>query len=322
MASPSTDAAASAPDAEIEQLQAGDAAGAEQADQGACTAPKDSQRVFTLISLLCAFVRPPRRPSRLIPFPSPVAGSPDSSTAASEPAAVEVTLLVPSQQFLSLSTSPAKKTADGLLELPLPIALSDAIHDLRTIITDAPEGFWLGAFSLTPYYAEEVEGSDAKEGEEQSKQFGEWKALSPPERKPLASGEVDPTAWSLTKEGVLGDFADLTAVFGAEPEFWEGKKRGLMVTFSAWRPTMSHRLTELTTTSRSPLLVGFDAPPHPQGPRRSLLQPPAFCLDADQLRSYLFRHRRWLDSVLFGLREKRRGAGEGWRGGGGAGREG
>ncbi|BGP04233.1 Clustered mitochondria [Rhodotorula toruloides] len=194
MASPSTDAAASAPDAEIQQLQAGDAVGAEQADQ-----------------------------------------------AASEPAAVEVTLLVPSQQFLSLPTSPAKKTADGLLELPLPIALSDAIHDLRTIITDAPEGFWLGAFSLAPCYAEEVEGGEVKEGEEQAKQFGEWKALSPPERKPLAAGEVDPTAWSLTKEGVLGDFADLTAVFGAEPEFWEGKKRGLKVTFTPYSSASMHQ---------------------------------------------------------------------------------
>ncbi|BGP21157.1 eukaryotic translation initiation factor 3 subunit CLU1/TIF31 [Rhodotorula toruloides] len=193
MASSSTDAAASAPDAEIQQPQAGDAVGAEQADQ-----------------------------------------------AASEPAAVEVTLLVPSQHFLSLSTSPAKKTADGLLELPLPIALSDAIHDLRTIITDAPEGFWLGAFSLTPYYAEEVDGGEGKEGEEQAKRFGDWKALSPPDRKPLAAGEVDSTVWSLTKEGVLGDFADLTAVFGAEPKFWEGKKRGLRVTFTPYSSASMH----------------------------------------------------------------------------------
>lgn len=212
---------------------------------------------------------------------------------------------MPSQQFLSLPTSPAKKTADGLLELPLPIALSDAIHDLRTIITDAPEGFWLGAFSLAPCYAEEVEGGEVKEGEEQAKQFGEWKALSPPERKPLAAGEVDPTAWSLTKEGVLGDFADLTAVFGAEPEFWEGKKRGLKVTFSALRLAGFLQSFRADIVPLSPLLFGFDAPTYPQGSRRPVLQPPSFRLDPDQLRPYFARDRRWLNALRFGLRKER-----------------
>ncbi|BGP44233.1 Intracellular distribution of mitochondria [Rhodotorula kratochvilovae] len=152
---------------------------------------------------------------------------------------VEVTLLVPAQSFLSSAASPAQSTDDGFLELPLPIALSDVVHDLKSIITDAPEGFWLGAFSLAPVYADEVA---PKDGEDGVPSHGEWIALTPPEGKPLAPGaQTDPKQWALTKEGVLGDYADLTGVFGAEPEFWEGKKRGLKVIFTPFAAATMHQ---------------------------------------------------------------------------------
>lgn len=149
-------------------------------------------------------------------------------------ATVEVTLLVPTQSFLS-SAAPAgsKSTSDGFLELPLPIALSDVVHDLKSLITDAPEGFWLGAFSLAPLYADETPA--AAEGDDSTApSHGEWKALTPPApQTPAPGAQPDPKQWALTKDGVLGDYADLTGVFGAEPQFWEGKRRGLKVVFSA-----------------------------------------------------------------------------------------
>ncbi|GAA5879898.1 hypothetical protein JCM8547_005313 [Rhodosporidiobolus lusitaniae] len=155
-------------------------------------------------------------------------------------AGVMVTLLVPSQSFLPLSTAgQAKSTPDNFLELPLPLALSDAVHDLRNIITDAPEGFWLGAFSLAPYYAEEIK-KDGEVAEGEEKQYGKWKKLQPPPRKEHAAGaEPDLTQWALTKEGVLGDYADLTACFG-DAEFWQDKKRALKVVFTSFTNTSMH----------------------------------------------------------------------------------
>lgn len=145
-----------------------------------------------------------------------------------------MTLLIPTQSFIALGAQPAKTTSDGFLELPLPIALTDAVHDLRAIITDAPEGFWLGAFSLAPYFAEEIATNGAAE-EGQEKSYGEWQKLLPPPRKDLAPGEVDAESWSLNEHGVLGDFSDLTAVFGGDAAKWDGKKRALKVTLSASR---------------------------------------------------------------------------------------
>jgi hypothetical protein len=49
-------------------------------------------------------------------------------------------------------------------------------------ITDAPEGFWLGAFSLAPYFADEIAANGAAE-EGQEKSYGEWQKLVPPPRK-------------------------------------------------------------------------------------------------------------------------------------------
>lgn len=118
---------------------------------------------------------------------------------------------------------------------------------MKNIIVEAPEGFWLGSFSLAPVYAEEIvdqtktdskEKEAGKEGEssqdEVVKQYGEWKTLTPPPAKDSV-GEVDPKQWALTSEGVLGDLADLSAVFGGEPEFWGTRKKGLKVAFSEFR---------------------------------------------------------------------------------------
>lgn len=146
-----------------------------------------------------------------------------------------MTLLIPTQSFIQPGAASATTVADGFLELPLPIALTDAVHDLRAIITDAPEGFWLGAFSLAPYFAEEITADGTPDDEGQEKRFGSWQKLVPPPRKTVAPGEVDTESWSLNEHGVLGDFSDLTAVFGGDAAQWAGKKRALKVILSAFR---------------------------------------------------------------------------------------
>jgi len=134
---------------------------------------------------------------------------------------------------------------------------------LKNIIVEAPEGFWLGSFSLSPVYAEEIvdqpkaksDEKEARKDEENSqdeavKQYGEWKTLTPPPAKESV-GEVDPKQWALTSEGVLGDLADLSAVFGGEPEFWTNRKKGLKVAFSKFLRFIQIRKPGLTLRFRN-----------------------------------------------------------------------
>lgn len=143
-----------------------------------------------------------------------------------DPAAmIEVTLLVPHQSFIRLAGDDAAPKKTEFLELPIPIALTDAVHELRQLIVESPEGFWLGAFGLVPVVAELV--GEVKEGEEAV--WGPWTDIPQP-AVDAKEGPLDPKIWRLTNEGVLGDFADLAPVFGGD-EF-EGKKRGLKVVVS------------------------------------------------------------------------------------------
>lgn len=137
---------------------------------------------------------------------------------------IEVTLLVPHQSFIRLATDDATPKKTEFLELPIPIALTDAVHELRQLIVESPEGFWLGAFGLVPVVAELV--TEAKDEEEAV--WGPWTDI--PQPVVDDKGPLDPKIWRLTNEGVLGDFADLAPVFGGD-EF-EGKKRGLKVVVS------------------------------------------------------------------------------------------
>lgn len=141
----------------------------------------------------------------------------------------ELTLLVPKQDFVSLSR-PTKANSDGYLELPLPSQPTDAVHDLRAIITEAPEGFWLGSFGLRPIVAEQIGESaptttTTEEGVEPEKQWGPWRELQPPTTE-VQDGTEDSKMWRLTSEGVLGDYSDLSAVFSGD---FERKRRGLKV---------------------------------------------------------------------------------------------
>lgn len=145
-----------------------------------------------------------------------------------KPAAFEVTLLVPPQTFLAAKGS---DRASALLELPIPISAQDAVHELRQIIVESPEGCWLGAFSLVPVYSNLVQAAvEPAEGVEAAEaKWGEWTELAAPEPIKIQAGVVDTKTWRLTSEGVLGDYADLGAVFDGE---WETRKRGLRVQFS------------------------------------------------------------------------------------------
>lgn len=106
--------------------------------------------------------------------------------------------------------------------------MSDSVQELRNLITESPEGFWLGAFGFVPVLADELEG-ELKEGDEKS--YGPWVEMTPPVQDP-ESTVVDPSMWKLTADGVLGDFCELSAVFGAPVE-GDSKKRGLKVVLSA-----------------------------------------------------------------------------------------
>lgn len=151
---------------------------------------------------------------------------------AQEPAATqfEVTLLLPTQDFVDVAhiSQPRQPNAEGFLELPIPVAPTDAVQELRGLITESPEGFWLGAFGFVPVIAQEIV-AELKEGEE--KVYGPWVALVPPPVDPKAT-IPDPKAWKFTTEGVLGEFCELSAVFGDETP--EGQKRGLKVVPSAF----------------------------------------------------------------------------------------
>ncbi|KAK4706107.1 protein TIF31, partial [Phenoliferia sp. Uapishka_3] len=160
---------------------------------------------------------------------------PESQEAAQEeaPAQFEVTLLLPTQSFVNLShisPQPRQPNADGFLELPIPVTPTDAVQELRNLITESPEGFWLGAFGFVPVEAEEIVGEE-KEGEEKS--YGPWVDMTPPVQDPKST-IVDPSMWKLTADGVLGDFCELSAVFGSGEV--ENKKRGLKVVLTSFSP--------------------------------------------------------------------------------------
>jgi protein TIF31 len=144
----------------------------------------------------------------------------------------ELVLLIPTQDFVALPrANNAQANSEGYLELPLPSQPTEAVHDLKSIITESPEGFWLGSFGLKPVIAEEIVGqlsADDQQGDataESVKQWGAWKDLEPPVA--AAGQQIDEASiWRLTTEGVLGEYADLSAVFSGE---FEGRRRGLKV---------------------------------------------------------------------------------------------
>lgn len=140
-------------------------------------------------------------------------------------AQIEVTLLLPHQSFVKLPHLPSPASSTEFLELPIPLSLTDAVHELRQMIVESPEAFWLGAFGFVPVVADAL--GEPKEGEEQK--WGPWTAMTPPEVDEKA-GPIDPKIWRLTDEGVLGDFADMGSVFGGS---FERQKKGLKVVVSA-----------------------------------------------------------------------------------------
>ncbi|KAL8280766.1 hypothetical protein RQP46_006770 [Phenoliferia psychrophenolica] len=164
--------------------------------------------------------------SQLVPAGEDATDAPQEDT----PGQYELTLLIPSQSFISLahlSPQPREANSEGLLELPIPVAPSDAVQELRNLITESPEGFWLGAFGFVPVEAAEL----PSEGDE--KVYGPWVEMQAPTPDPTTT-VVDPNMWKLTPDGVLGDFCEMAPVFGTAEV--EGKKRGLKVVLTSYSP--------------------------------------------------------------------------------------
>ncbi|SGY95264.1 BQ5605_C036g11483 [Microbotryum silenes-dioicae] len=141
----------------------------------------------------------------------------------------EITLVIPSQSFIALPRSQERQpNKDNHLEIPLPSQLQDAVLDLRNVITESPEGFWLGHFGLRPIVSDRIPGSQTE--------WGPWVDLPEPsteqqQQQPAQQqgGDVSEfTGWRLSNEGVLGEYADIAAVFGSG-EGYENRRRGLKV---------------------------------------------------------------------------------------------
>ncbi|KAM0748930.1 hypothetical protein T439DRAFT_303695 [Meredithblackwellia eburnea MCA 4105] len=163
----------------------------------------------------------------------------DQQEAVELPLQFEVTLLVPSQSFAPLAhlaNQPRTKTVDGLLEVPYPVTAADAVQELKNILTESPEGFWLGAFGFVPVVADQVGTTSVEtgvEGEEPQEvpTYGPWYPLNPPTPDPKAP-IADPKVWRLNSEGVLGDFCEIATVFAD----LEGKKAGLKLVYTSFSP--------------------------------------------------------------------------------------
>lgn len=147
----------------------------------------------------------------------------------------EVILLVPNQTFIPIAAPGSKTRAlfkSSFQELPFNVSQSDVIHELRSLIQEAPEGFWLGAFGLAPMGSVLLE--EAK-GEEAAK-WGPWEKVIPTEEEVATGSKEDSKAWRLTSEGVLGDFSDLSGVFVGLPST---SRRGLQVVPSKFLFTLT-----------------------------------------------------------------------------------
>lgn len=118
-------------------------------------------------------------------------------------------MVVPTQTIVPISTESNKTrtlSKASNQEIAFQIQRTDVIHELRSLIHDAPEGFWLGAFGLVPCHSELlVEATEEKEEKEAS--YGPWKDCTP------SKVGDDVKTWSLTSEGVLGDFSDIDGVY-------------------------------------------------------------------------------------------------------------
>ncbi|KAK4057736.1 Intracellular distribution of mitochondria [Microbotryomycetes sp. JL221] len=172
--------------------------------------------------------------------------------------AFELVLLVPKQQFVQLSNDHqhADNDKDDFLELPLPSQLTDPVHELKQIITESPEGFWLGSFGLRPVVAQQLSPSktdnDSTQQDDQVK-WGPWTGLTPSEDQQPVAGSINSNAWRLTNEGVLGDYADLSAVFGGS-DFDITQRRGLRVVPTAFSAlAMNQHLIRVRDTLSSQL---------------------------------------------------------------------
>ncbi|KAI5475665.1 eukaryotic translation initiation factor 3 subunit CLU1/TIF31 [Pseudohyphozyma bogoriensis] len=181
--------------------------------------------------------------------------SPDAQLAQDVPAQMEIVLLIPAQSFVAVPhlTATPKAGSPDVLELPINIAPSEAtVAELRQLITENPEGFWLGSFGLVPVEAKQVK---AAEGESPA-EWGPWSKLEAPEQSSSAD-PVDPTMWRYTGEGVLGDFMDLSAVFSGVAD---GVRRGLQVVPTSFAPlSISLHLLRVRDTLYSSLSLLSDS---------------------------------------------------------------
>ncbi|KAK4046395.1 Intracellular distribution of mitochondria [Microbotryomycetes sp. JL201] len=183
--------------------------------------------------------------------PADPSADPVHDDAAAISPAFELVLVVPTQDFVDAARSGATKSADGkYVELSLPSQLTDPVHELKQIITESPEGFWLGSFGLKPVVADKLGEHETEDGTQETN-WSEWKELLPAEQP--TPGAVNPEAWRLTSEGVLGDYADLAAVFSGD---FDDKRRGLKVVPTAFSAlAMNQHVIRVRDTLSSQLVT-------------------------------------------------------------------
>ena len=125
----------------------------------------------------------------------------------SDPEAFECSVLLPPAPFAT-DDRPTPDNASGsdgsLVAIAIPCAATDLLQDLRNVVLESAEGFWLGSFAFARVPAEDAEGASLEPDEA---------TLDPDVPCPTDGSRADVPIASWTEVGAVfdgGPYADLT----------------------------------------------------------------------------------------------------------------